>query len=484
MKTHRLCTLFSLLSLLSSLCCQKCVTAQEVLPRTAESIRPLYNIVAYDEDWSYLYDRTLRSDWLDGIKYIQFGENARSYVSIGGEFRGTYERVLNDNWSNRPVATNSFGLQRFLLHTDVHFNSHVRTFLELQSGLEQGRPDGPRPVDKKRLDFLNAFLDLRPSASERSPTLRLGKQELQLGSGRLISVREGTNVRQAFYGFRADQRIANWDFTGFAVRPAIDRPGFFNGGPLGGTSLWGVLGNRKWNRYESFSANGYYYGLDRKSATYNRGTAHEVRQTVGVNFVANPPDTTDRPIGLHLDVEGMYQTGTFGSAAIRAWSIATETGVSLSRLPRSPRLGLRADISSGDKGGRSTLGTFNPLFPAGNYFGVLADTGPGPLNFRDLHPKFILPLPHAITLTPDWIFWWRQQLEDGVYSVPGTLIVPAGRSTARYVGHRPGMEARWQIDRHAYMQLSYGVFFAGPFLKQSGHSQNLNYLSYGFGCKF
>lgn len=483
MKTYRLCTLSSVLSLLTSLFC-KSASLHRLFRLSLRNQHARSTIVAYDEDWSYLQDHILRSDWLDGIKYIRFGENASSYVSLGGEFRGTYERVLNDNWSNQPVATNSFGLERFLLHADVHLNSHIRTFVEFQSALEQGRPDGPRPVDKKDLDFLNAFLELRPSASERSPARRLGKQELQLGSGRLISVREGTNVRQAFYGFRADQRLANWAITGFAVRPAIDGPGFFDGGPHGSIGFWGLLGNRKWSRAESFSVNTYYYGLNQKSATYNRGTAHEVRQTVGLNFVANPPNAPNRPIGLHLDVEGMYQGGTFVEKGIRAWSIATETGLSLSCLPRTPRLGLRADISSGDRGGSSALGTFNPLFPAGNYFGVLADTGPGPSNFRDLHPEFILPLAHAITLTPDWIFWWRQQLEDGVYSVAGTLIVPAGRSTARYVGHRPGIEARWQIDRHACMQLSYGVFFAGPFLKQSGHSQNLNYLAYGFGYKF
>lgn len=484
MISHRLCSKFPVLFLLCLLCFQRRVTAQAVLAGTTEATRPPYNIVAYDEDWSYLHDPALRSEWLDKIKYIQYGENASSYLSIGGEFRGTYERLLNDNWSKYMVAAKSFGLERFLLHADVHFNPYVRVFLELQSELEQGRPDGPRPVDEKRLDFLNAFLSLRLSASKQSPVFRLGKQELQLGSGRLVSIREGTNVRQAFYGFRADQPVANWTITGFAVQPAIDRLGFFDSGPHGSIGFWGLLGNRKWTRTESFSVNTYYYGLDQKSGTYDRGTAHEVRQTVGVNFVANPPDTTDRSVGLHLDVEAMYQAGTFGTNAIRAWAVATETGLSLSRLLRTPRIGLRADISSGDKGGSSALGTFNPLFPAGNYFGVLADTGPGPSNFRDLHPEFILPLPHAITLTPDWIFWWRQRLEDGVYSVPGTLIIPAGRSAARYVGHRPGIEARWQIDRHTYMQLSYGVFFAGPFLRQSGHSQNLNYLAYGFGYKF
>jgi hypothetical protein len=32
-------------------------------------------------------------------------------------------------------------------------------------------------------------------------------------------------------------------------------------------------------------------------------------------------------------------------------------------------------------------------------------------------------------------------------------------------GRGPGLEARWQIGRHAYLQTDYGVFFAGPFLQ-------------------
>jgi hypothetical protein len=42
-------------------------------------------------------------------------------------------------------------------------------------------------------------------------------------------------------------------------------------------------------------------------------------------------------------------------------------------------------------------------------------------------------------------------LKDGVYNIPGDLIVPAGSSQARFVGHRPGIEAYWQVDRHVSM---------------------------------
>ena len=83
MKTCRLCIAFPLLPLLNVLCCGKCTLAQAVPSQTVESRSPVYSIVPYDEDWSYLRNRALRSDWLDRIKYMPFGENESSYVSIG-----------------------------------------------------------------------------------------------------------------------------------------------------------------------------------------------------------------------------------------------------------------------------------------------------------------------------------------------------------------------------------------------------------------
>src|SRR5437868_7974437 len=65
-------------------------------------------------------------------------------ASFGGEFRETWERFHND-FGSSPADADGYLLQRFLLHADLHLGDHVRTFVELQSGLEYGRVGGPRP---------------------------------------------------------------------------------------------------------------------------------------------------------------------------------------------------------------------------------------------------------------------------------------------------------------------------------------------------
>jgi hypothetical protein len=295
----------------------------------------------------------------------------------------------------------------------------------------------------------------------------------------VIDVREGPNVRLSFDGLMMKSKIDSWLVDGFAVRPDEDNPGFFDNVPNHAVEFWGLYTNRPLPDKTSLDL--YYLGLGRKEATFERGTAQEVRHSLGVRI--SRAVATDKP-GWDFDDEAIWQFGTFGSANIRAWTIATETGYRFPNVPLRPRFSAKADISSGDHPGSNTLGTFNPLFPKGNYFGVLATTGPGPINFIDVHPHLEAALPHNVSLSLDWIVQWRENLEDGVYSVPGSLIRAADGNQARFVGHRPGTEIRWQANRHLWVQGDYGIFYAGRFLKETQPGRNLNYWALWAGYKF
>jgi hypothetical protein len=448
---------------------------------TAEAPAParIYHLLREDDDWSFLADPAQRQEFWDPIKYIRLRAGRNDwFLSIGGEAREVWEQIGNDNWGQQPFMNGYFN-QRYMLYFDVHYGKHVRTFLELKSGLNSFRIGGPRPIDEKKLDFQVGFVELGTSKGENSFRLRIGRQELEYGSGRLIDVREGPNVRLSFDGFMVKCKIDSWQLDGFVVRPDLDNPGFFDNAPNHAVGFWGVYATRTLPHQTSLDL--YYLGLSRKQATFQRGTAQEVRHTLGARF--SRPIATERP-GWDFDDEGLWQFGSFGSADIRAWTFASETGYRIPTVPLKPRFSVKADISSGDDPNSNTLGTFNPLFPKGNYFGVLATTGPGPINFIDVHPHVETALPHGVTVSVDWIVQWRESLDDGVYAVPGFLIRAADGSRARFVGHRPGTEIRWQANRHLWFQADYGIFYAGPFLRETQPGRNLNYWALWAGYKF
>ena len=151
--------------------------------------------------------------------------------------------------------------------------------------------------------------------------------------------------------------------------------------------------------------------------------------------------------------KSIAQWGTFGESQIRAWTVASDTGYRLWQ-PGNLRIGVRADITSGDRNrGDDVLATFNPLFPKGAYFGLIAPVGP--LNHSDLHPSIAFARPRGWTVSASWLFFWRTAADDGLYAVPGTLLRPAEGTRTHFVGQSPGIEVEWQATRH--------VSFTGDF---------------------
>ncbi len=442
-----------------------------------ESAR-IYHLLPEDDDWSFLADPAKRQDFWDPIKYIRLRPDRNDwFLSIGGEARYVWEQIGNDNWGQQPFMNGYFN-QRYMLFFDVHYGKHVRSFVELKSGLNSYRIGGPRPIDEKKLDFQAAFLEVGTGSERNWIKFRAGRHEMEYGSGRLIDMREGPNVRSSFDGFKVRSGIGRWQIDGFAVRPDLDKPGFFNNAPDHAIGFWGAYGVQPLTKTVTLDT--YYLGLDRKAAAFNRGVGRELRHSIGARL--SRPIAQTKP-GWDFDYEALWQFGRFGFANIRAWTVASETGYRFTTVPLKPRCSAQADISSGDDPRTNTLGTFNPLFPKGKFFGVIVG-GPGPINFIDVHPSIETALPHGVTASFDWIFLWRESLRDGVYSIPGFLIIPAGKSNARFVGHRPGTEVRWQANRHLWFQADYGIFYAGKFVKESQPGRNLNYWALWTGYQF
>jgi hypothetical protein len=276
---------------------------------TADSLAParIYHLLREDDDWSFLADPTLRQDFWDPIKYIHLRPGRNDwFLSMGGEAREVWEQIGNDNWGQQPFM-NGYINERYMFYFDLHYGKHVRSFVELKSGLNSYRIGGPRPIDEKKLDFQTAFLEVGTENERDWIKLRVGRHELEYGSGRLIDVREGPNVRLSFDGFKVKTGIGPWQIDGFAVRPDLDKPGFFDNVPNHAVGFWGAYGVRPLTK--SFTLDAYYLGLDRKEAAFNRGVAHEVRHSIGARL--SRPIAQTKP-GWDFDDEALWQFGSFG----------------------------------------------------------------------------------------------------------------------------------------------------------------------------
>ena len=247
----------------------------------------------------------------------------------------------------------------------------------------------------------------------------------------------------------------------FALKPVENNLGWFAAVPQHAQSLWGSYLTAPAPILSRGQADIYYIGADTKAATYERGTAHEIRHTAGGRAFSPAGN------GWDYNWEANYQWGSFGNQSIRAWSASTETGFTFHRVRFHPRPLLRADVYSGDGNpANRALGTFDALFPRGAYFTPKAVPFLAPQNLIDLHPVLQFQLRKNVTGAFAWNWYWRESTHDGVYAFgSGTLIDPADSSHARYLGNQGDLEIHWAPLAHVIIAFNIAGFEPGAFFK-------------------
>jgi hypothetical protein len=382
-----------------------------------------FKLMRYDENFSFLKNDSLKNAY-QHLKYIPLNITG-GYLSVGGEVREEFDAYNNEDWGKFDAGQDNFLLQRYDLHTDWHFNNTFRFFFQLRSALENGRPNGPRPIDEDQLNVQNLFLDIKAwRTNTDSLIIRTGRQELNYGAGRLISVREGPNVRLYFTGFKFIYKTNNLSVDGFAMEADHVKAGVFDNQPNKQLNLWGVYSTVKLPASNNIDI--YYIGNRTDSVVYDEGTGNEVRHTIGARLWKNNN-------GFIYDIEAAYQLGSFNHVPINAWTASFDLGYLFGDLKSRPAFGIRNDYISGDsKKGDGSLQTFNPIYPKGGYFGF--DPQVGPVNLIDIHPYFSIIVVPKLSVTGDVVLNWRYSLNDGIYRPSGSFNLTGSGSTQRYIG--------------------------------------------------
>jgi len=411
---------------------------------------------------------------LDHIKYVPFSRDGW-YLSMGGEIRQRYENYQNPGFGSDPKDDNGYLLQRYLLHADSHFGSRFRLFVQLQSGIENGRNGGPRLTDEDIIDLHQAFGDLILFKGAHSQlTLRVGRQEIEFGSGRLIGASEGLNLRRAFDGGRVTYKLGRWTFNSTLLRPVLLKRDAFDDVPDHTQLEWGAGGLRP-RANNKGSVAFYYFGLDKKTAFFGPQRGRELRHTFGNRWWGS--------VGaLDYDSEFIGQFGRFNGQDIVAGATSHELGWNWREAPLKPRLGGKFDLVSGGSSPGTTLNTFNALFPNPVYAGRNALLGPA--NLSDAGPNVRLALGKKSNVTLDSPVYWRTSTHDGLYSFAGIPIRPGNRSNARYIGIQPGLQAEYRFSPHITANIAYSHFFVGRFFRETPPGKSVDYTVGSIAYKF
>jgi hypothetical protein len=417
---------------------------------------------ACDQAMRYLQDPARRADVWDSIKYIPIGNDPAWYLSLGGEVRERFEYYSRSNFGLQGQTSDSYLLHRMLLHADLHAGDYIRTFFELGSHFAPWR-DTATPPYVDRWDLQQAFVDVRLPLSPGDgldPVLRIGRQELVLGSQRLVSIRDAPNVRRTFEGFRLGDIVDGVRVDALLARPVLLRAGAFDDTINDSQALWGVYVTAPVNVLPGTKVDLYYLGFENETAIFAAGAGEERRHTVGTRLFG-------AFAGWDWDWEVLYQFGTLAQQEIQAWGLTTDTGYTHDIMGWKVRMGIKADLGSGDRrAGDGTLGTLNALFPKLAYFNQAALFGPS--NVVDVQPSISVKPNERFAIAVGYNPLWRATTQDAVYTGAGLPIAGTAGQPGRFTAHQFSVDLTWQLDRHVQLTTGYVHVDTAEVVKNAG----------------
>ncbi|WDF65402.1 alginate export family protein [Flavobacterium sp. KACC 22763] len=428
-----------------------CIASFLLIGNTASAQN--FKLLRYDENYEFLKDSN--RNFYERLKFIPLNQKKDIYMSIGGEARYEYVDFNNEDWGRFNVGHNNFLLQRYDLHADIHLGKTFRIFAQLRSALEDGRTNGARGIDEDQLNVQNLFLDVNVwQQKDKKITIRAGRQELDYGSGRLISVREGPNARLYFTGGKLMYTSSRVSVDAFAMMADTVYTGVFDNKMSKQLNLWGAYSKIIFPKAGNLDL--YYLGFRRDASVFEEGIAPERRHTIGSRLWKYGG-------GFIYNLEAAYQFGTFGSGDINAWTGSIDIGYMFENVKFKPTINLRNDYISGDKNqGNGNLQTFNPLYPKGGYFGFSPQVGP--VNLIDIHPYATFDLLSNLKMQVDVVLNWRYSTQDGVYRPSGILNLRGSDSDEKYIGTAYLANFTYGINKYISVVSGIQYFKTGAFI--------------------
>ncbi|MBI3678006.1 MAG: alginate export family protein [Proteobacteria bacterium] len=411
--------------------------------------------VRWEEDYSYLAAPDAKPRGLERLKYIPLSADGTFWLSLGGEIKNRLDVIDNAQFALRSQATYTVYQLRTLLHGDLHIAKWFRVFAQFGYFDEKGRKPAPRSYDISAVDLQQGFADVSPASFAR---LRIGRQELPLGDLRLSDLRDGYNIRRSFDAARADLQITNLQLTGFWGQPVLNRKGLFDDRAAKGESFYGVYatlaGPALWA-----SVDAYWLVRVKPNAVFSDGTARERRDTFGARVYGALG-------GWDYNVQGLVQTGRFGTGRILAYAATSDIGWTATAWPWTPRLGVRADFGSGDlKRGDNVLNSFDAPYPNTSYLSLTSAYWPG--NAWSLSAIGVAKPDDKTTVYLGAQYMARASTQDGFYYGPESPISLAG-SGARGLMTEVYSRVRWEPTLHWTLSGTMLYQFAGTATRAVG----------------
>lgn len=290
------------------------------------------------------------------------GEYRRDPPDLGGrDFFGRLSPLVRDAWTVMERSRIGLGAE----HGAVRAQITLQDARALGSPTPNARFVGARGLGK--LEPYEAFLEMRSSGA-RPHYLRLGRQSVVWGEGRLIGNADFAPAGRSLDALRGHLAFGNFDFEALAVILEVPGPlgtsfGDTSGPSTSGVQLYGATA--KWTIDPLLKVEAF--GLARISRSRGAeldGSRFAAARLSGERMTA-ALRVSGEAKGWSYGAEGAYQFGAassiaLGGADIAAWGAAAHVQKLFDQLILTPTFRLAGSYASGDDG-KGAYKQFDPM---------------------------------------------------------------------------------------------------------------------------
>ena len=389
---------------------------------------------------------------------------ARTFT-ISGEVRERWEATHGANFTLTPA--DSYLASRTRLGLAFKPTSWLRFFAQAQDSRVLFYKKNPTSAVSDPFDLRQGYVEVGVLEGN-GVNVRVGREELQLGSGRLIGTGDWTNVTKPFdvaigtitYGSFSTQLVEG---TQVLIDPArMDR---------------GRPGEHFYADYSTFkklipgaSVEPYLMAktaLNVKSKDGVLGDADIIY--MGGRLIGTVPG------GFDYNFEGLREAGSYADDTVSAWGYVGGGGWTNARLPWKLHFSSDYMVGSGDSGlkdGRhesldTLYGLQQPLTSLTGLF-----------NWRNLENLRIgadFRPAEKLTIKASFRDYWLTKVSDGMYNSAGTETVLNTKATSNHIGEGVDTQTIWALNAKTSIGIGVGTLAPGAYLQQSKKTSGFVY---------
>ncbi|HPD15907.1 MAG TPA: alginate export family protein [Planctomycetota bacterium] len=403
-------------------------------------------------------------DFLDRLKTVKAGDIVFRFAAE--------ERIRFERWNNEDLDDHKDDRDRRLfartrLKMDTVFSDWLQTRVELVDGREWMSERDPRSQNDD-LDLHQAYVEL----GGKPVMVRLGRQEIDLGSRRLVAAPTWNNILRSFDAVRATYTSDAVEVHAFCGSVVVGEDDHFNEHRHDErfSGLYATLKpvpDHKLDLYvfrlHTWNPGYYVTGEDKVKGEHKR-------YTYGARLHGNLAKRWT------YEVEGAVQRGHYANDPIRAWAFYGTTTYTFD-LPWQPAIQPVLVCASGDKDptdGRH--GTFDPLYASTHdMFGGIMDRVTW-MNVRSAGVRLRAKPTAKLTVGVEAHRYWLAEEKDAWYT---TGKKAARRDKAGKSGDDIGCEigccAKYAVNKRLEVEGGVARFFPGAFADRTGPSDTAEF---------